>query len=404
MSGVSPLSYDHLSDVLFVTTPEAIDRFDQINTTGMKENRIDYVGSLFGDRLLKLPGGQASVDAAAELVRERIQNLSQGGHEINGVVLLGDYEAIPSQNMTTYTWNYLLEENPSEPKKWGDADLWQVWTDDLYGDTDDDRLAELPVSRIPIPPKVGGILGDAPTFDTINPRVAGVRSDDCPFADGIFERFLLADAFEKMGVSPPMAADGSTDSVDLDDQDLAAERLYLVLHGQPFADTFLTGADGTVAVNFDVAGGTSPSRGVVFAAACWGGLTSRAAMQVKELIDARNATNSIALALLNRGANAIVGFTGMHYVEKYEQFRYDPELIEEQGFPPHLFGSPLHHLFWKNIIVQKLQPMDALFQARQSYIANPALENGDKVAKLNAVKTFWSATCLGLGRLPRRAT
>src|SRR5262249_19109473 len=67
-----------------------------------------------------------------------------------------------------------------------DADLFIVWSDELYGDTDGDYMPELPVSRIPDGRRSDVVFGalQAPRF------TAGARFGGCnthrPFATTVF--------------------------------------------------------------------------------------------------------------------------------------------------------------------------------------------------------------------------
>jgi hypothetical protein len=74
--------------------------------------------------------------------------------DVEGVVLLGGHDVMPHQLVSAIP--HELRQNLEEytrrlPYSFQsrDEDDYKVWSDDFYGDTDGNRLPELPVSRIP---------------------------------------------------------------------------------------------------------------------------------------------------------------------------------------------------------------------------------------------------------------
>lgn len=97
---------------------------------------------------------------------------------------------------------------------------------------------------------------------------------------------------------------------------------------------------------------------------------------------------SVALSFLRLGEIAVVGFTATHWIS------------EGDDLP--LYGWDLHQRFWKNYLDEGHPPSRALFNARQEYIANAprrVFVRGveDDFWSAVVMKTFWSATCIGLG-------
>jgi hypothetical protein len=364
-----PPKYKHLEGLLFVSRRAA--------WSNIAAGTIAEVRAIVGTRLLFIPQSAKNVHQAARHVRQRLQQDST----ITGVVLLGDYATVPSWKMvaTSEQWP---NESPPPPDRAFDDDLCWVWSDDLYGDRHGDRLADLPVSRVPITPNKGWLDPYVPTPDAL--AAYGVRSDEFGFADCMY-KIVDRGTMDKSPPAVARAARPDASPANVGASDLEARRLYVVLHGQPAIRTFFRNSIGQVVVNYDVLADHAPTRGVVFGGVCWGALIANKARAVArgEPLDARSTTDlSIALAFLKFGVSAFVGFTALHWIPN------DPTDAA--------LGSPLHAHFWQRIVNGE-PPALALFNARKCYLA--AVPSGLDDARVIAkhMKTYWSATCLGLG-------
>jgi hypothetical protein len=392
-----PPRFQHLQDLLFVTTNTAKAKLGEHPVT--HENAVDHVESIVGrNRLFYIPDKPTDVYEASRPVIEYLQRRENAS--IKGVVILGNYEDIPSRSVNILSYD--IENNSLDPPMKNpdaDSDVWTVWNDDLYGDNNGDGLGELAVSRLPIVPRYGGLLGDENPPRPASAEPLGVRSLEFDFAEHIFDIIVGGDVeASEMRVSPPVVASGTLrgpDAVPLTPDDLATERIYLMLHGSnleqfPFLGRGEDNQDVT-ALDFKVAGENWQSPGTAFAGVCWGALIARAAIATHvRTINPRDATTSLALALLDRGLNAVVGFTALLWVP--------PADIDDL-----YFGAPLQHLFWHNVVVEQMSPAEALFQARAAFIATAKERCTDPVSIAQDLKTFWSATCLGLGWQAKRS-
>ncbi|MBA3275641.1 MAG: hypothetical protein H0T72_07595 [Chloroflexia bacterium] len=376
-------------DLLYVTSDGARERLDV-------EAAAD-LASIPDDRLIVIPERDVGdIYAAVQHVRPALE----GNPTIEGVVIIGDYETVPSRPMLTVNPGLLpaLADALGNPDR--EPDMWIVWNDDPYGDCDGDFLAELPVSRLPIVPTAGGLLGAPAKPERANAPAIGFRGAEFPFADGIYRDFVDPDPANSMWTSPETTQDRPTapkipwETPCLGSGDLAADRLYLVLHASSgdemrfLGSTYLGSGWQPIAVDADVLSGEWESSGVIFGGICWGALTvsstARLVAQCDAEATARTAANSLALAFLDHGANAFVGFTGLHHIPAREV----PNLI---------LGAPLHQLFWKNIATHGWPPAKALFRARAEFIQDPERQNANLLSRAFDMKTFWSATCLGRG-------
>lgn len=382
MGTASPLDLHRLDRLLFVTSGNAILK---LTATLYGKREFNHLRVVAGNRLVTLTGRPPNIQAAVKAMRAKIPH----GLAIDGVVIIGDYKSVPSRRLQVISdaeIGALKKANYDS-----DDDLWCVWTDDLYGDLNADGYGEKPVSRLPIIPTVGGILGDRPAPAGPIPAFNGFRSEEFNFADDPYRQFLAKDPAVKMAISPPKKAyrpnGGQPGSDDLvSGRDIAADLVYLPLHSSSdkgarfFGDL---GGMSTTTINpklLDIKNGEWQTRGVVFSGACWGALIATAAVNGPEPLEAWTAKESIALTFVDRGANAYVGFTALHYVEK-------------DGHPR---GSSLHGLFWANVVERGLPPAKALLEARTQFMVDSSQET-DPLVRATTLKTFWSATCLGLG-------
>jgi hypothetical protein len=272
-----------------------------------------------------------------------------------------------------------------------DLDQFWVWSDDDYGDTDGDQMPDLPVSRIPCDTagdfvrRALGASGHQVGFGLPGvPGRRGVRDSQLPFADQYYQALHALPDPDSPLVTPPHQ--------NLQDSDVSADAMYFVLHQgetQPIAFTAVE-PDGTGVTVLDIASfaGQTTIGAVVFSSCCWGALVSnRRALDPFEPQTLTPET-SIGLSILNRGLVAYVGFTGSHWAPSTFPYRY--------------WGGPLHEYFWRNWSQKEMPPARALFEAKAEYIANAPylrLNNPffDTLSTAIELKTFWSATCLGLG-------
>ncbi|BCM91427.1 hypothetical protein IAD21_03299 [Abditibacteriota bacterium] len=308
---------------------------------------------------------------ASEAVRATLNS----DNKLRGVVIVGGYDVVPALRL-----DVLPAELRSQLGSNGDPDDFKVWSDAVYGDIDGDSLPDLPVSRIPDGKSAvlvqAALEANAP-LSTNNSKRCGVRNIARPFAETIYDlvpgtQALLSSAPSSYNQQPQIMLDG--------------ERVYLMLHGAWQDGSRFWGEqvpNGTEAVH--ISNLPTSFRGVVFTGCCWGALISQkpaARTPVNEVVAAKTADTSIALAFLARGAQAFIGCTGVHYSPTVEPFDY--------------FGGPMHAAFWKHHRSGKA-PAEALLAAKLDYIR--AMPHGQTTPALQAVeyKILRQYTCLGLG-------
>lgn len=348
-----------------------------------------------------------------------------------GIVLIGSYDTLPAQRKDAIE---LLPVEPIDPQyiddvgtdfdvsaaEGWDGDGFKVWSDDSYGDVDGDGIPELPVSRIPCCKDRGVVLKALTASGAHPPRsLKGFRDPKTVLADKIYQEIAglsAGIAFDPMCVPngyPGVSVECvSSDPAGLVYECLRGDDLYLVLHGGSGGDTsnpasleFVASNDGGEpfpvvttgilrAQRNQYASGKrrwEPFGTTVFAACCYSGLVAQTRANDTSYNEPALA-DCIAMELLELGIVALIGFTGTL------QFPVDAD--------QHLFSSPLHRLFWKHYrISYPHSPARALFEAKIDYIkANPdfadlAGQSSDfmRFAEAVALKTFWSATCIGKG-------
>lgn len=333
--------------------------------------------------------GRADADAvlaAVAAARQPLVNRPRAGllaevrrvlnrdRSIKGVVLIGGYDVVPSQ---------IVNAAPRElgGRQVRDRDRLQVWSDDGYGDRDDDGVPEVPVSRVPD----GGsrdllwtALGTSPPGGVPHAR-SGIRNIRRPFAE---EVFVGLPGSGRLYTSEPTAPD-------LPPFRLGGEVLYLMLHGSSSDTSVFTGEDqsGEYPVALSVSEVPSPCPPVVFAGCCYGALIADAPArdaQPGETVAGRRAADSIALTCLARGANAFVGCTGVHYSPTRPPLTY--------------FGEPMHRAFVSHVRAGQ-PPALALWSAKVDYARGiphrGAAASVEEIAYEN--KILRQFTCLGLG-------
>jgi hypothetical protein len=309
------------------------------------------------------------VAQAASRVRQTIRETGK----IDGVVILGGYDVVPSQSVDCVPT--VLQSRVSRS---GDADNFIVWSDDIYGDADGDLLPELPVSRIPDGNRAALVFAalEAKADSLPNPRV-GVRNVMRPFAAEIFGNLPGSN---RMLVSKPTTFN-RTPQYSLD-----AERIYIMLHGD-FTDSSRFWGEETEGNQEAMNIGNLPAKvgAVVFTGCCWGALTvnTPAGRTVNgRIFGQKSPDDSLAMSFLKRGATAFVGCTGSHYSPLQAPYSF--------------FGGPMHEAFWVNYATNR-SPAQALFNAKLEYLRG--MPHGQTSPNSQAIeyKILRQYTCLGLG-------
>lgn len=362
------LARGRFSGLLFVTSWSRLSQ--SIKDSGSKIREI--LGSFEGIQILDIPNPMSSEYCSKE-VRRITQNAA-----IRGVVILGGYNVIPAQQIDVLD-KMLRQKVINEGMGNRDADDFVVWSDDIYGDNDNDMLPELPVSRIPDGGSLDLILAclNSPKF-TPATRF-GVRNLARPFANTVFEDIpggkSLIEVSEKFGPSNVTSHSG-------------CGSFYYMLHGAHWDCTRFWGetpeAEFVEAFNIKNVPVSAPGS-IIFTGCCWGALTvSPAAYKFTSQGQVTQFTpeQSIALSYLKAGALGFVGCTGTHYSPSDPPYNY--------------FGKPLHDKFW-TAVNSGLGPAEALFKAKTEYAK--AIPHGLKGSYNYAIelKIMNEFTCLGLG-------
>lgn len=286
-----------------------------------------------------------------------------------GVVVLGDYDVMPSQR---------LDCIPAAVRKAltgkTDPDDWTVWNDHAYGDVDQDQIPDLPVSRIPDGGSIE-LLRHALSagLNSSSAGRFGLRNAARPFADEVFKEVSGAEA---MLLSEP------TTTADVKPAQLATSSIYLMLHGNA-ADCSRywgekpcgSGLEALTTKSIPELDGS-----VVFAGCCYGALVAKEAAITPGGPTPLALGQSIALEFLNKGAVGFVGATGAHYSPAGSD----------------LWGSPTLHIeFWKHVAAG-CGPAEALFRAKIDYLTNLPYCPDPQVFSI-LLKPWGQFTCLGLG-------
>ncbi|MBB4637502.1 ComEC/Rec2 family competence protein [Longimicrobium terrae] len=323
--------------------------------------------------VLELPDGITTAEEAATHVRPHLVR-----NNYAGVVVLGGYDVVPADQLDVLDAADRRALEAAGRIEW-DADRFIVWSDDVYGDSDGDFLAELPVSRIP-----DGRRADVVFAALQAPRFApgqrfGIRNLNRPFAVDVFPglpgqggQLEVSEHFGPEHV-PPDAAVGA---------------VYYMLHGSARDATRFWGETPGGAAFEAVAVENVPAHApgtVVLTGCCWGALSmSPPASKARPdtLLRPRGPEASMAIAYLRAGALAFVGCTGSHYSPPHPPYGY--------------FGRPLHDAFWRAINAGAA-PAEALFKAKAQYLAGFPHGRTDRFSKAVEAKILRQFTCLGLG-------
>lgn len=368
-----------LPDLLFVTSRAALAANIGYAESTYLLDTLRESGALLYD---VLPQGLPSSTAAMDLVRPQLQ---QHDH-IEGVVLIGGYDVVPTQRLDTLdpTLRNVLRDAPQDI-----TDSYYVWSDDVYGDRDGDEygLPELPVSRIPDGRSSHLVFASLQANDRSQGEERdGVRNIERPFADAIYNTL--------QGTGPMRTSEPTISSIQNPGYSLTAEKVYLQLHGNytdgsrfwgEYRDPNANGQPEALNV------GNIPSRcdsTVVFCGCCWGALIVDKPARLAdgpEPLGPKTSEASIALSFLARGARAFIGCTGAHY----SPFKANPAANP--------VSQPLHAAFWRNYSSGDA-PAQALFRAKIEYIRGmPHRIKPTYVSQAIENKTFRQFTCLGLG-------
>jgi beta-lactamase superfamily II metal-dependent hydrolase len=323
------------------------------------------------------------VDGTAEEAAAAVRSELERTDGIQGVVLIGGYDVVPSAVVDVLGANLRHRLGASLVRS--DDDHFIVWSDEEFGDRDGDRVGELPVSRIPDARKSSVLLNamTGPGSSAFQPQRFGVRNVYRPFANGVWTSVRGNNALnvsEKFLNTNVVPATMTTSDVH-----------YFMLHGdwrdgRGFWGELQDQSGYTDA--FFVGNVPSSFGGVAFAGCCWGALT--VSQKAKDAgaapIAPRVAERSIALTYLQAGAKAFVGCTGAHYSGPDE----DPEVN---------YAFRMHSSFWTALSSGGAPPAMALHLARQEYsqfIAERS-EDMEPIDLARRLKNRAQFTCLGLG-------
>ncbi len=355
-----------LPKLLFVTNRAALQR---------------NVGETEATRVLEAirRSGQTLIDDVAANWIDPLPAVNQVRRELTlqqyaGVVLVGGYDVVPSQRVNCLPSRLRSIIGSSSQ----DADNFIVWSDDVYGDFDDDGIPELPVSRIPDGHFAPLLLKAIQAAEVKEPATrVGFRNSARPFADRVFRQITGKGT---MLQSHPVVTHTVEEGA------LRADLLYLMLHGSDSDGTRYWGENNPG--NREAMGlpnVTSPAGSLVFTGCCWGALIVD--QIASEVVAAHQPANrspdqSIALKFLLNGVNSFIGCTGEHYSPEDQVNLY--------------FGGAMHKAFW-SAIAKGAAPALALWQAKREYAL--AMPHGQTDPEPEAIefKILRQYTCLGLG-------
>jgi hypothetical protein len=344
-----------------------------------RKKLVDKIGRDAADDILRAVGAPhrlieltAAEAASAARAAARVRRELQGGQRPRGVVLLGGYDVVPAARV-----DCLPDRLAGHVPRGEDLDHFIVWSDDIYGDLEGDRLPELPVSRIP-DGRSAELMRNAISASPANapdPR-RGLRNVDRPYADGIFGALP--------GTAPLLQSQPTRSD---QPYSLDGERVYIVLHGSDYHATRFRGESARgYPVAMTIRNVPARKGTVVFTGCCWGALIVKPkALDVKKttVLVHRSPDRSIALQFLLKGALAFVGCTGSHWSPREAPYQY--------------LGGPLHQDFWRGYNAGTA-PAEALFRAKLNYQRNiPHRAEAGRKEEACEFKTLRQYACLGLG-------
>jgi glyoxylase-like metal-dependent hydrolase (beta-lactamase superfamily II) len=318
--------------------------------------------------LCELPDGATDPRAAAVVVQQQLR----GNPGLAGVVIVGGHDVVPLQSVDCLPADLRAQLGGSD-----DPDRFFVWSDDIYGDTDDDALPEVPVSRIPDGRSAELVLRALRAEAPDRRERIGLRNVARPFADRVYATIT---GYAPIMISEPTVFD-RTPPINLD-----AGQIYLMLHGDYVDGTRFWG-EGTEGDReaMNISNLSKSIRGVVFTGCCWGGLTTdtpAGMLPGGRAVGTKTPEQSIALSALMRGALAFVGCTGAHYSPSESPYDY--------------FGGPMHRAFWRRYSAGA-SPAKALFDAKADFSADMPHGRGGTAQVAIEFKILRQYTCLGLG-------
>lgn len=317
---------------------------------------------------------QGSLNHVLRAVRDELNN---GSYE--GIVLLGGYDVIPA--VAADVLPARLRQSLPIAVVENELDEFLIWSDELYGDTDEDSIGELPVSRIPDGKSFALLAAALSASAPMVNSAFGIRNVARPFAEKVWEL---------SGSREPLKVSETFESAHVLSDELAAGLHYHMLHGDNSDAREFTGEriNGGHLIAFTVDNVPARFNGVVVSGCCWGALSVRQkASDVDEgdALDGRSSDDSIALRYLASGANAFIGCTGAHYSGSAIDVR-DNLALE------------FHQLLLDNLVQKELPPARALHEARVEFSSRLASASGmEPLALARRLKNRSQFTCLGLG-------
>lgn len=369
-----------LPPLLFVTCREGLERNIGKQETADVLQAVTAAGQTLID---SLPLGATDPRAVISAVREALN----AKPEIQGVVLIGGYDIVPASRLDAIDANLRAQIRQAQALdlQIRDEDDFLVWSDALYGDNDGDDMGELPVSRIPDGRSPELVFRALQAGRNRLSRRAGIRNFARPYADAVYNTIRYTEE-PKILVSEPASPEAAEYAAGY----LNSAAVYLMLHGHYLhPDTFSGETPNRrtyPAINVRSVTRAKFDDAVVFSGCCWGALTVR-----ERAIDGNPRTppsplapeQSMALSLLNAGALAFIGCTGVHY--------------SPGGTEPSYNGGPLHVGFWRHF-ADGAAPAAALFRAKTEYIRGiPHKPGADAFERAIELKILREFTCLGLG-------
>ncbi|MFD0766113.1 MBL fold metallo-hydrolase [Mucilaginibacter lutimaris] len=360
----------NLPELLFVTNTYILEK--NIGAGAVKQ-LLNLIARYPQIKLVNITNNVATAEETADTVKTTLRN---GGFK--GVVIIGGYDVVPAQRLTVLDnklRNQLIQKNLLN----GDSDRFIVWSDDLYGDNDNDGIPEFPVSRIP-DARDASLLSSALNATEFNAKGRfGIRNFARPFAETTYSTIPGLDSLNVSETYGPAHIH----------QNAALGAVYFMLHGSERDSSRFWGetvdGDEFEAMCVNNIPGVTPET-VVFTGCCWGALTVYEPASGKRGLSDRptskSPAESIALTYLKAGAQAFVGCTGTHYSPLKSPYDY--------------YGKPMHDQFW-NGVVSGLKPAEALFQAKVAYAKDIPHGQTDLFSQAIELKILRQYTCLGLG-------
>ena len=369
----------------------------QLNLTGTRKKLLfvgnptalsaKYPGNGVGELLEVIKNQATLLEVNSSDPTDIAKNIRARVGRAAGVVLLGGYDVIPSRR------EFCVPPGSTAMSNDDPEDGFIVWSDDIYGDVNQDGLPELPVSRVP---DAGSLTFLAQCLNAPDLRLSppyALVNKLRPFADEIF-RSIKDSASGNIQHSLPVKLRGLNPKPDWEGNRVG----YLMLHGFDDNGALFRGQrDRITNVDaFGLADVPALCGGFVFAGCCWGGLivdTPAVNVPPKSAVRSRTPADSIALTVLSRGAVAFIGSTGL----VKSPVAWDPD---HANTGDNYYCKPLHAAFWRRC-AEGLAPAQALLEAKLDYfvgIPHPgAPEDVSDVHVAHELKQFREMTCLGLG-------